>query len=136
MSLRLALKYLGIATADESENGNLKIGEREMAVLSNNFGGYRSSASQENLRGFQVMLNHRNAPQVAPQMNLDEFLSKPLNSSQIAGKVVLIGYVGNDSGDNFRTLVGMSNQNGVTIHAQMTSNILSHLLDDRALITT
>jgi CHASE2 domain-containing sensor protein len=136
LSLRLALKYLGIAAADEADNGHLKIGNREMAVLGNNFGGYRSSASQENLRGFQVMLNYRNALQVAPQMSLDEFLSKPVNSAQIAGKVVLVGYVGDESADNFRTLSGTSKLPGVSIHAQMTSNILSHLLDDRSLITT
>ncbi len=136
LSLRLALKYLGIAAADEANNGHLKIGNREIAVLGNNFGGYRSSTSQENLRGFQVMLNYRNASQVAPQISLDEFLSGAIDPARIAGKVVLIGYVGNDSGDNFRTLAGMSDRSGVSIHTQMTSNILSHLLDDRPLITT
>jgi CHASE2 domain-containing sensor protein len=136
LSLRLALKYLGIAAADEADNGNLKIGSREIAVLGNNFGGYRSSAAQENLRGFQVMLNYRNAPQIALQIDLDEFLRGSIDPAQIAGKVVLLGYVGNDSGDNFRTLAGMSDRSGVAIHAQMTSNILSHLLDARPLITT
>jgi CHASE2 domain-containing sensor protein len=136
LSLRLALKYLGIAAADEADNGNLKIGDRELAVLGSSFGGYRSSAARDNLRGFQVMLNYRNAPQVAPQMSLDDFLSRPIASAQIAGKVILIGYVGANSGDDFRTLNGMPRLPGAIVHAQMTSNILRHILDDRALITT
>jgi CHASE2 domain-containing sensor protein len=136
LSLRLALKYLNIAEANEADNGNINIGTHEVAVLGHSFGGYRSSQSQDNLRGFQVMLNYRNATQVAPQVSLDDFLSDKVKQQAIAGKVVLIGYVGHDSIDTWHSLGKIPKMSGVTIHAQMTSNILSHILDDRSLITT
>jgi CHASE2 domain-containing sensor protein len=136
LSLQLALKYLNITEADEADNGNVNIGSHELEVLKSTFGGYRSTTAQENLRGFQVMLNYRNATQVAPEMSLEEFLSQAVDPRSIAGKVVLIGYVGQDTGDTFRSLGRMSEMPGVTIHAQMTSNMLSHILDDRSFITT
>jgi CHASE2 domain-containing sensor protein len=82
------------------------------------------------------MLNYRNATQVAPQVSLDDFLSDKVKQQAIAGKVVLIGYVGHDSIDTWHSLGKIPKMPGVTIHAQMTSNILSHILDDRSLITT
>ncbi|WP_295620224.1 CHASE2 domain-containing protein [Chamaesiphon sp. GL140_3_metabinner_50] len=134
LSLSLALKYLNV-TADEAADGNIQIGSHQLTVLNGNFGGYRSTPSHDNLRGFQVMLNYRNAPQVAPQVSLNDILNGIVSSDAIAGKIVLIGYVGRDGTDTFeigtrRTLPG------VKIHAQMTSNLLAHILDDRALITT
>ena len=136
LSLRLALKYLGIAEADEADNGNLKIGTHELPVLNSNFGGYRSTQSGENLRGFQVMLNYRNVAQIAPQVSLEDILTDRVAGTSIAGKVVLIGYVGHDSGDTFHSLGQTAPLPGVLIHAQMTSNLLSHILDNRASITT
>lgn len=134
LSLSLALKYLDLA-ADESEDGNLKIGDRQVAVLPTSFGGYRSTNARDNLRGFQVMLNYRNTPQVAPVISLDELLTDRHVGSRIANKVVLIGYIGAGNVDTWSP--GKKQQlSGVMVHAQMTSNILSHMLDDRSLITT
>jgi CHASE2 domain-containing sensor protein len=135
LSLRLALKYLNV-TADESADGNIQIGTRTIAVLRSSFGGYRSTQSGENLRGFQVMLNYRNAPQVAPQVSLDDILTDRVDRSAIAGKAVLIGYVGRGTDDTFRHSRQMPPLPGVMIHAQMTSNILSQILDDRHPIST
>jgi CHASE2 domain-containing sensor protein len=134
LSLSLVLKYLN-ATADEAADGNIQIGRHKLAVLNGNFGGYRSTLAQDNLRGFQVMLNYRNATQVALQLSLDDLLSGRVSSDAIAGKIVLIGYVGRDDTDTFE--IGTRRElAGVKIHAQMTSNLLAHILDDRALITT
>ncbi|WP_310413353.1 CHASE2 domain-containing protein [Chamaesiphon sp. OTE_8_metabat_110] len=136
LSLRLALKYLNIAEADEADNGNIKIGTHEIPVLNHSFGGYRSTQSGDNLRGFQVMLNYRNAAQIAPQVSLEDVLTDRVTREAIAGKAVLIGYVGRNSGDTFASLGKTAQLPGVSIHAQMTSNILSHILDGRASITT
>jgi CHASE2 domain-containing sensor protein len=136
LSLRLALKYLDIAAADEAADGNLNIGNREVAVLDTSFGGYRSSDARHNLRGFQVMLNYRNTLQVAPVISLDELLQSQSIGSRIANKVILIGYIGAGNADTWHSLGKRQQLPGVMIHAQMTSNILSHLLDDRSLITT
>jgi CHASE2 domain-containing sensor protein len=136
LSLRLALKYLDVA-ADEAEDGNMTIGNRKLEVLGSSVGGYRSIAARDNLRGFQVMLNYRNTSQVAPTIGLDELSSDPQDlEARIAGKVVLIGYVGQSNADTWHSLGKKHQLPGVAIHAQMTSNLLSHILDDRPLITT
>ncbi|PSB40144.1 hypothetical protein C7B77_28760, partial [Chamaesiphon polymorphus CCALA 037] len=137
LSMRLALKYLGV-TADEAEDGNIQIGNRKLAVLPTSIGGYRSTTARDNLRGFQVMLNYRNTPQLATQISVDELLRDTFATKyrqSIAGKAVLIGYVGQNNGDTWH-LGKVPQMSGVMVHAQMTSNILSHILDDRALITT
>ncbi len=135
LSLRLALKYLDIPAADEAEDGNLKIGNRQVAVLGTSFAGYRSTHSRDNLRGFQMMLNYRNTPQIAPELSLDRLLTDDRIEASIANKIVLIGYTGRDNVDR-HSLGKRSQIPGVMVHAQMTSNLLSHILDDRALITT
>jgi CHASE2 domain-containing sensor protein len=138
LSLRLALKYLDVA-ADESEDGNINIGKHKLAVLGTNIGGYRSTTARDNLRGFQVLLNYRHTPQIAPQISLDDLSSDTLATKYrhaIAGKAVLIGYVGQHNGDTWHSLGKVHQMSGVTLHAQMTSNLLSHILDDRSLITT
>jgi CHASE2 domain-containing sensor protein len=135
-SLQLVLKYLDIPTASEAENGNVTIGSRELPVLGHHFGGYRSTAAQENLRGFQVMLNYRHALQVAPQVSWEDLTNDRVPPSAIAGKIAIVGYVGGDPHDTWRSLGKVSQLPGVVVHAQMTSNLLSYLLDDRALITT
>jgi len=136
LSLRLALKYLNIPAADEAEDGNLKIGNRQVAVLGTSFGGYRSTRARDNLRGFQVMLNYRNTHQVAPVMSLTELLTDDRLAARIANKIVLIGYTGQGNVDIWDSLDKTRQLPGVMIHAQMTTNLLSHILDDRPLITT
>jgi CHASE2 domain-containing sensor protein len=136
LSLRLVLKYLDV-TADEAEDGNINIGNRKLEVLGSSVGGYRSIAARDNLRGFQVMLNYRNTAQVAPMMSLEELLSDSQHlEPRIAGKVVLLGYIGHRNADTWHSLGKKHQLPGVTIHAQMTSNLLSYMLDDRPLITT
>ena len=136
LSLRLALKYLDLPAADEAEDGNLKIGNRHVAVLGSSFGGYRSTHARDNLRGFQVMLNYRNTPQVAPVMSLTELLTNDRLAARIANKIVLIGYTGQGNVDTWQSLGKRHQLPGVMIHAHMTSNLLSHISDDRSLITT
>jgi CHASE2 domain-containing sensor protein len=128
------LKYLGIAEAQATDDENIEIGSREVEVLKSTVGGYRSNNAQNNLRGFQVMFNYRNTPNIATQVSLDDILSDRVSSNAISGKVILIGYVAPTMKDSLPT--GAGDMAGVKIHAHMTSNILSHILDDRPLITT
>ncbi len=134
LSLRLALKYLGTVEAQATDDENISIGSREMEVLKSTVGAYRSTNAQQNLRGFQVMFNYRNTPNVATQVSLDDILTDRVPSTAISGKVILIGYVAPSMGDFLPT--GFGKMAGVKIHAHMTSNILSHILADRPLITT
>jgi CHASE2 domain-containing sensor protein len=134
LSLRLALKYLDIAEARDTDDENIQIGTREVEVLKSTVGGYRSNNAQQNLRGFQVMLNYRHAPKISPQVSLDDILTDRVLSTAITDKVILIGYVAPSMGDFLPT--GFGKMAGVQIHAHMTSNLLSHILNDRPLITT
>jgi CHASE2 domain-containing sensor protein len=142
LSLRLALQYLGVAAAHETENGNIKIGDRELEMLKSSVAAYRSTAAQENLRGFQIMLNYRHTTTIAEQVSLDDVLSDRVDPALITDKVVLIGYVAPSVGDFAQTAYDgkysktVSEMPGVIIHAQMVSNILSHVLDQRPWITT
>ncbi len=134
LSLRLALKYLDIAEARDTDDENISIGAREVEVLKSTVGGYRSTNAQQNLRGFQVMFNYRNTPNIPTQVSLDDILTDRVSSTAISGKIILIGYVAPSMEDFSPT--GFGKMAGVNIHAHMTSNILSHILDDRPLITT
>jgi CHASE2 domain-containing sensor protein len=142
LSLRLALKYLGVAEAQETNSGNIKIGDQELEMLKSSAAAYRSTTAQENLRGFQIMLNYRHTTTIAQQVSLADVLRDRVDPATIAGKVVLIGYVAPSAGDFVQTAYDaqysktVSEMPGVIIHAQMVSNILSHVLDQRSWITT
>jgi CHASE2 domain-containing sensor protein len=142
LSLRLALKYLGVAEAQETDSGNIKVGAQELEMLKSSVAAYRSVAAQENLRGFQIMLNYRHTPTIAKQVSLADVLSDRVDSAAILGKVVLVGYVAPSAGDFFPTAYDskysktVTEMPGVWIHAHMVSNILSHILDRRPWITT
>jgi CHASE2 domain-containing sensor protein len=143
LSLRLALRYLEMSEAKETVQGDLQIGTAKLAVFKGAVGAYRSAEAQENLRGFQVMLNYRNTANIAPQVSLDDVLKNRVDPALIKNKIVLIGYVADSMGDKSRTAYGGGSMNragaempGVIIHAHMVSNILSHVLDQRPLLTT
>ncbi len=140
LSMRLVLQYLGVPEAKELENGNVLVGKRELPNLAGMVGaagGYRSGGALANMRGYQVLLNYRHSARVARQVSLDDVLSDRVAESEIRGKIVLIGYVAASNEDVSRTAyrVGGDEMAGVVIHAHMVSNILSHVLDGRSLIT-
>ena len=142
-SFRLALRYLDVKEAQENDQGNIKIGSQELEVLKGSVGAYRSGDAQENLLGYQIMLNYRNNPTVATQVSLDDVLHDRVSREMIANKVILIGYTGQSVGDFLKTAYdgdpfhqSGSRMPGVIIHAHMVSNILSHVLDRRPLLKT
>lgn len=143
LSLRLALRFLGEPEAAETKTGNLRIGKKELAVLPTALGAYRSTAAQENLQGFQVLLNYRHATPVAAQVTLADVLENRVGSNFFKDKIVLVGYLACRKDDFFSTAYAGQTpcpnnrqMSGVEIHAHMTSNLLSHILDGRALLWT
>jgi CHASE2 domain-containing sensor protein len=136
LSMRLALKYLGVSEAEELENGNVLIDKHELKVLSGS-GSYRSPESQANLRGYQIMLNYRHNAAVAQQVSLDDVLNDRVPANIIQDKIILIGYVAASTGDVSHPAYRATGDElaGVMIHAHMVSNILSHVIDGRPLIT-
>jgi CHASE2 domain-containing sensor protein len=143
LSLRLALGFLGAGEATETAGGKVRIGSKDVAVLPREVGSYRSVVAQENMQGFQVFLNYRHGAEVARQVSVTEVLENRADPALFKNKVVLIGYVACRKGDDFAAIEGgkmlCSNSPrmlGVELHAQMTSNILSHVLDGRPLLWT
>ena len=129
LSLRLAIKYLdGIPF--KYERRILQIGSTKFPRLKPTSGGYHLPEAQ----GYQTLLNYpRDLPQTITLQEAltksDRFL-KPL----VKDKIVLIGVVGYNQ-DLHYTPYSQGKQakrlSGVIIHAQMTSSIVSAVLNEK-----
>jgi CHASE2 domain-containing sensor protein len=92
--------------------------------------------------GHQILLNYRyyRSPQsFAPQVTLSQVLNGQLNPNAVKDKVILIGVTAPSGKDYFLTPYSTSkefNQQipGVVVQAQMVSQILSAVLDERSLL--
>ncbi|ACC79513.1 putative Chase2 sensor protein [Nostoc punctiforme PCC 73102] len=88
--------------------------------------------------GGQILLNYRSSKYIAEQVTLTQFLSSPVNSSPAKDRIVLIGSVAKgDFPDTWATPYGSplnEQMPGVLVQAQMVSQILSTVLDNRPLI--
>ena len=137
-SVQLAFRYLnarGIAPSF-TPAGDLQLGKVIFRHLSGRTGGYQ----QVDARGRQVLLNYRTAPSpqaVAPQVTLTQVLTGQVNPNAIKGRIVVVGVTNPSSGDYWSTPYGTEFSRrlpGVFIHAQMASQILSTVLDQRPLL--
>ena len=137
-NVRLAFRYLeakGISPQFTSE-GNLKLGNVTFKRLEARTGGYQGIDAAGN----QIMLNYRSLPSlraIAPQVSLNQVLSGKVRPEAIKDRIILIGVTANSSGDLWATPYGTGTKEkvpGVFIQAQMTSQILSAVLDGRSLI--
>jgi CHASE2 domain-containing sensor protein len=137
-NVRLAFRYLaarGISPQFTSE-GNLKLGNVAFKRSQARTGGYQ----RIDAAGNQIMLNYRSLPSVeaiAPQVSLNQILSGKVRPEAIKDRIILVGVTTNTSGDFWATPYGTGTKEkvpGVFIQAQMTSQILSAVLDGRSLI--
>ena len=129
LSLRLAMKYLDDIPV-KYEEGILQIGSTSFPRLKPTSGGYNLPEA----RGYQTLLNYRRAlPQT---ITLQEALTKSDRALKqlVKDKIVLIGVVGYNQ-DLHYTPYSQKKQakrlSGVTIHAQMTSSIISTVLGEQ-----
>lgn len=130
LSFQLAyrlLEHQSVTPLDVNEAGNWQLGTVEFSPLPQRFGGY------QNLEGYsdQMVLNPRTAPP-GQQVNLDDVLQGNVDTSMVQGRVVLVGYTAPVARDQITTSMGQIP--GVWVHAHMTSQIISAVLDQRALI--
>ena len=138
-SFQLASKYLnskGIKPQTIDRN-RVKIGETIFKRLQENTGGYH----QLDNRGFQILLNYRSSKNIATKISLTDVLENKFNPELIKQKIVIIGVVAPISNptDYFSTPYSngaLSQMSGVDIQAQMTSQIISAVLDKRPLLWT
>jgi CHASE2 domain-containing sensor protein len=138
LSTMLAFYYLhhkGIAP-EFTKDGDLKLGRVEFERLRPLQGGY----SDPDTRGNQILLNYRsyNSPQdIVDTASLTQVLTDKISPEFIEKRVILIGVV--DAKDRFSTpySIGRAPHQqipGVILHAQMVSQLLSAVLDNRPLL--
>ncbi|KAF3889648.1 MULTISPECIES: CHASE2 domain-containing protein [Nostocales] len=138
--LKLALLYLkpeGITAKPAKSNSNyLQLGESVFYTFEPNDGGYvRADAGS-----YQVLLNYRGGIQQFTKISLTNVQEDRIPPDLMRGKVVLIGASAESLKDVFYTpysshiLTSPKRMAGVTIHANLISQILSAALDNRPLI--
>ncbi|WP_392534352.1 CHASE2 domain-containing protein [Nostoc sp. C117] len=141
-ALKLALLYLkpeGITSKPSANNSNyLQLNHAIFPTFEANDGGYvRADAGS-----YQIILNYRGRIQQFHKISLTEVQKNRIPPNFMRGKVVLIGATAESLKDLFYTpyssnvLTEPERMAGVTIHANLISQILSAALDGRTLIKT
>jgi CHASE2 domain-containing sensor protein len=94
--------------------------------------------------GYQILLNyrsyHRSPLKIAPTVSLTEVIQGQINREMVEDRIVFIGVTAPSAGDLFSTPYSNDREfhegmPGVIAQAQMTSQILSAVLDGRPLIS-
>lgn len=132
LNLLTALRYLqpeGI-TSEVLANGDLQIGETRLKTLNLPSGGYRIGDKG----GYQIPLNYRSHPQLAPQVTLQAVLNDEVPPQWIKDRIVMIGTTDRAFGDLHHTPLGRE-QPGVMVQAHGVSQIVSAVKDGRPLIS-
>jgi CHASE2 domain-containing sensor protein/tRNA A-37 threonylcarbamoyl transferase component Bud32 len=138
-SFQLAQHYLakkGIQP-DLTKEKDLKFGNAVFKKLSPSAGGYQ----QADNGGYQVLLNYR-SPSVnslARNVTLTDVLSNRIDASWVKNRIVLIGVTAPSIDDAFYTPYSsqerlLRKMPGVVVHGQITSQLLSAVLDGRPLL--
>ncbi|MBD2103987.1 CHASE2 domain-containing protein [Leptolyngbya sp. FACHB-261] len=139
-SLLLALRYLAAQGIQHQTNSDesIQIGETVFKRLRNHTGGYQAIDD----RGYQMLLNYRVAEPLAQTISFSEILTGQLDSrlaDLVRDRIVLVGVTAPSVKDDFLTPISISQQDnpttrGLLIQAQMISQILSTVLDQRPLL--
>ncbi|WP_125061148.1 CHASE2 domain-containing protein [Aphanothece sacrum] len=136
LSLTLAYSYLkhkNIQPIKTNSENNWQLGETILPRLPARFGGYQKLDGSS-----QIMINYRY--QDSPDMRfrsmksftMSDVLADNIDPQFIKDKIILIGYSSPTAKDY--SLTPMGEIPGVWIHAQMTSQVISTVLDKRPLI--
>ncbi len=136
-SVQLAFRYLAAQqiAPQFTPNKSLRFGATILPRLQSRTGGYQATDA----RGSQILLNYRASPTpraIAQQATLTEVLNGQINPNIIKDRLVLIG-VSSPLTDNWATPYGSdyaAKLPGIMIHAQMVSQMLSAVLDQRPLL--
>ncbi|MGC1308345.1 MAG: EAL domain-containing protein [Phormidesmis sp.] len=134
-SLRLVEHYLATRGIDiQPEADAIRAGATQFEGILANAGGYQSIDAS----GYQTLVRYFPPNKIAKQLSLDQVLSGQFDPSDITGKVVLIGTTAPSQKDLFYTPFSSGAKEnlvatGVVLHAQMTRQMLSAVLDQRPL---
>lgn len=140
LSAQLAFRYLkaeGIEAKYTNKN-QLQVGKVIFKRLQVPMGGYQKVDDS----GYQILLNYRpvhyRSP-VADTVTLNDILTDKVPPDAVKDRIVLIGVTAQSDGDYFPTPYSAGQEiyqemPGVIVHAQMVSQILSAVLDERPLL--
>ena len=135
---KLATRYLrekGIQVEFTADN-YLKLGNITFKTIKSNTGGYHEIDPDSH----QILLNYRANDEIAKKVSLEYVLSHQFNADLVRDRIVLIGTTAPSFNDrHWRTPYSgdpssVQTMSGVEIQAHMVSQILSVVLDNRALI--
>lgn len=135
-ALQVALSYLeaeGIQP-EVTPKEYLKLSRVYLTPLDRNLGGYH----QLDTRGYQMLLNYRSGA-IADTISLTQLLTESIDPNLVSDRIILIGNIAPSYKDFHRTSITPSFQihhqtAGVFIQAQMVSQIISAVQDNRPLI--
>ncbi|MCC5636992.1 CHASE2 domain-containing protein [Nostoc sp. CHAB 5844] len=136
LSLQLAARYLSYENIQPDLNEDyVQFGSKIFKRLKpGRSGGYQQGVD---LGGFQILVNYRNADY--QRVSLADVLSDQVNFDLLKDKVVLIGVTANTISDTWSTPNSAAQQPyqeipGIFIQAQMVSQIVSAVLDERPIL--
>jgi len=136
LSLQLAARYLSYENIQPDLNEDyVQFGSKVFKRLKpGRSGGYQQGVD---LGGIQILINYRDVDY--QRVSLEDILSDKVNSDWLKDKVVLIGVTANTISDTWSTPYSAAQQPyqeipGIFIQAQMVSQILSAVLDERPIL--
>jgi len=149
-SLKLAQVYLqhhGITYTDPWANPNqiqdMRVGNRRVpqlwsaGILTSQTAGY-GPLNHSNFEGYQTLINYRahggDANQYAPQISLEDVLTRRFDPALVQDRIVVIGYkdFADRNADFYNTSYG--ELPGIILQGQMASQLVAAAIDQRPLI--
>lgn len=138
-ALQVAIAYLRQQNITPQKGAinpdNLRLGRVEFTPLEPTSGMYQNIDAA----GYQILLNYRARRNLARQVTLTQLLKNEVNPAWVRGKVVLIGTSARSVKDVFLTPYSAAKWDqtwsmpGITVHAQIVSQILAAALDGQPL---
>ncbi|NJN71739.1 MAG: CHASE2 domain-containing protein [Limnothrix sp. RL_2_0] len=138
---QLALTFLSARGIEPEvlENQDIRLGEAIVSPLRQNEGGYVNA----DMGGFQTLLNYRGLEDNFHTISITDVLADRIPGELIQNRIVLIGATAGTLNDFFQTPYNgnlfteqIAPVPGVIIHANITSQLVSAALGDRALLKT
>lgn len=140
LSAQLAFRYLKAEgmEAKYTNNNQLQVGKVIFKRLQVPMGGYQKVDDS----GYQILLNYRPVHYRSPvgdTVTLNDILTDKVPPDAVKDRIVLIGVTAQSDGDYFPTPYSAGQEiyqemPGVIVHAQMVSQILSAVLNERPLL--
>ena len=137
LGFQVAMAYLIAENVPiaQTEADEIQLGDQVLTRLQPSAGGYHGIEAQ----GYQILLNYRSAQTPVRVVSLTDVLSGQVDPAWIRDRIVLVGYTTPQAKDDFYTPYSEGLQDdqkmpGVLVHAQIASQLLSAVLDQRPLL--